>query len=274
MKLQQLMRIRTYWKTGLRAVQEVWTHIREAELLLIASSLAYTSILSIIPVLAVSFSIFQAFGGMNKLLQTIEPVILSNLAEGAGETAMESIRRFIANTHAGAVGVGGLVGLILTSMSMLSSIEKAINRVWRAQINRTAFQKFASYWLIVTLGPLALAVALGAATSADVPLNKLFPSGTSFFLLTVGIFFCLYKWVPNRKVHYLSALIAAFITTISWYIARVGYDFYVRKVVTYNKVYGSLGAIPIILLWIYIIWIIILSGAAISTVIQRRYDLR
>lgn len=244
--------------------------MNKAQLLMVASSLAYTTILSIIPVLAVSFAIFQAFGGIQKLYSILEPVILSYLAEGTGESVIQTLHGFIENIHTGAVGAGGLVGLIFTSMSLLFSAEKAINRVWNADTSRGIFQRIASYWLFITLGPLALSIAVGIATSSNLPLSYLFPTGTGMFFITIAVFFCIYKWVPHVYVQWPFALISATVTAIFWNFARFGYSLYTQNVVSYHAVYGSLGAIPILLLWIYISWVVILGGAALTAALQKR----
>lgn len=251
-------------------VMDTWKQMNQAQLLLVASSLAYTTILSLIPLLAVSFAIFKAFGGMEKLYQTIEPVILANLAEGTSEEVIQRIHGLIDNAHASAVGLGGFFGLLFTSMSMLSSIEKAINRVWQTTFNRGWFERISTYWLFITLGPLTAAALLGFATSSDYPLSSMLPSGAGIFISTIVVFFCVYKWVPHAKVKWQYALTSAIFTSIVWNLARMGYALYTRKVVTYSKIYGSLGAIPILLLWIYIIWVIILTGAALTATLQKR----
>ena len=255
-------------------LKDTYKYLREAQLPLVASSLAYITILSIIPLLAVSFSIFQAFGGLEKLYETIEPLVIQNLAQNSSEEAMAAIRRFITNAHAAAIGTTGLVALIITSMSMLSSIENSINRVWKTPNSRTIFQRIAAYWLIVTMGPLALAIVFGFATSSDFPVSKLVPSGTGSFLIAVSLLFIVYKYVPNRHVNFWPALISATCTAFLWNLARFGYAIYTQKVVSYSKIYGSLGAIPILLLWIYIIWLIILSGVALSAALQKRTEVR
>jgi membrane protein len=265
--------IRSVARTVVLVLRDTRELIQSAQLLMVASSLAYTTILSIIPLLAVSFSIFQAFGGLDKLYATIEPVVINNLAEGSSEEVMVQIRHFIGNIHAGALGAGGMVGLIFTCMSMLFSAEKAINRVWNAPMNRTLFQRVSSYWLLITLGPLAMAFMLGAGISAQIPLTRYLPSGTGGFLLAIGLFFVTYKFVPHRRVHWMPALIAAWVTAVAWNVARLGYAVYTSKVLTYSKIYGSLGAVPILLLWIYIIWVVILSGAALGAALQKRAEL-
>jgi len=252
-------------------IQDTLKRGREAELPVSASSLAYTTILSVIPLIAVSFSIFKAFGGLENLYGTIEPFVFENLAEGSDEKTLETIRSFIGNIHAGSLGVGGLVGLLFTSMSMLSSIEKSINRIWKAPLTRSLFQRITLYWFFITLGPLGLAVAIGAATSLDLPLSKFLPSGTPFFFILVAVFYGMYRYVPHRRVHWKSALISATGAAFVWLIAKMGYGIYVRKVVSYDRIYGSLGAIPILLVWIYLAWLVVLTGAAVSASLQHRF---
>jgi membrane protein len=245
--------------------------IKETDTPRAASALAYTTILSIIPLLAVSFSIFKAFGGLDKLYGAIEPFIFENLAEGSDEKTLEMLRSFVGNIHAGTLGAGGMLGLLLTSMSMLSSIEKSINKVWQVPIRKTLFQRVSAYWFFITLGPLALSMAIGTATALDVPMKKYLPSGLPFFAILIAIFYGMYKYVPHRRVHWKAAMVSAFLTSLSWVAAKMVYGIYVRKVVTYSKIYGSLGAIPIFLLWIYVAWLVILSGAALSSSLQSHF---
>lgn len=251
--------------------------IQEAELTLTASSLAYTTLLSMIPLMAVSFSIFKAFGGLDKLYGMIEPFIFENLAEGSDEKTLDTIRSFIGNIHAGALGIGGFLGLIVTSMATLSSIERSINRVWKIQTRRALFHRVATYWFFITLGPLALALLVGGATSLGVSSASdgaavAIPSGWLFVPILFGIFFGMYKWIPHRNVHVRPALVAAAATTLIWTVAKLIYSFYVTHVVKYAKVYGALGAIPILLIWIYVGWLVVLAGAALSAALQKRLE--
>ena len=257
------------WKVLHQIIQDTLQQFKRAQLLMIASSLAYTTILSIIPLLAVSFAVFQAFGGMQKVYGVIEPLILSNLAEGTGHEVVDFMRSFIANIHTGVLGLTGFIGLIVTTMSLLLSIEKAINKVWETQISRHLFHRIAIYWFIITIGPLALSIAVGLATSQNVPIWKIFPQGSGLYIIAVGIFYSIYKWTPQTQVNWRSALISSVITAIVWNVARSCYSLYTSQVLTYHKIYGSLGAIPIVLLWIYILWIIVLSGVALSVALQK-----
>lgn len=246
--------------------------MQDAQLLLVASSLAYTTILAIVPVLAVAFSIFKSFGGLDTLYSTIEPLILENLAKGSGEQAMETLRGFVGNIHAGKLGATGMIGLIFTTMSMFSSAERAINDVWKVKVTRSIFSRVTSYWFFISLGPLAASFALGATSSKNLALAQFFPKGTMGLFTAIAIFFIVYKWTPNRNVKWHAALVPAILTALLWHSARWGYSVYTSQVVTYHKIYGSLGAIPIILLWIYIVWVIVLAGAAFSATLQNQFD--
>ncbi len=268
-RLASVQRLRE--KKFTKFIEEFIDVLDESQVLMTASSLAYTTLLSIIPLLVVSFAVFQAFGGMDKLLEIIQPMIVENLTQGASEEAIQTVHKLIGNVHTGAVGAGGLIGLLVTSMGLLTSCEKAINKIWKAPMSRTFFTRIASYWFFITLGPVTFSVFIGFfSTGASGSFDKILPSGTGTFALSGILFSLVYKFVPSVKVRWAPAIIAALYTACLWTLARAGYAFYAKHVVSYNKLYGSLGAIPIILVWIYINWIVVLSGAALSALIQRR----
>ena len=257
--------LRIFWRI-LRSTAE---QMQKAQLLMVASSLAYTTILSIIPILAVIFSIFQAFGGMQKLYDILDPFILANLADDTSEEVVEALHRFIDNAHAGVVGAGGMIGLIFTSMSMLFSIEKAVNLTWHVTMHRRFLQRLSTFWMLITLGPLALSVLLGIATSTPIPFRNFLPNGAGMLFLNVALFFCLYKFAPHIRVKTRYALISALIMAPLWNLVRIGYVLYTKNVLTYHTVYGSLSAIPLLLIWIYLMWVIVLTGAALTAVLQK-----
>ena len=257
--------------TGIKgAALETFRLMRETQLPLVASSLAYTTILSIIPVLAVSFAVFHAFGGLDRLLDTLEPFILSNLATGTGDEVTQALHNFIGNAHANAIGAGGLIGLVVTTMMMLSSAERAINKIWGVTRERSLLQRFSAYWMFITLGPMALAVAVGLATSRSAPAARFLPGGAGVFILAAAILFCIYQWVPFHPVNWRCSLFSATMTSLCWEAAGFGYKIYTKKAISYDKIYGSLSAVPTLLLWIYIMWLITLSGAALTAALHKR----
>lgn len=274
MDLSIQKQLKPAWIKLNQVMSDTFKHIQESQLPMTASSLAYTTILSVIPLLAVSFSIFKAFGGMDQLFAIIEPLVLQNLAQGSGDDVVKNIRQFIGNIHAGTLGASGFVGLIITSMSLLFSIEKTVNKLWNTGVERHWFNRVAIYWLIITVGPLALSLLIGYATSHVSEIGNYLPSGTGIFFIFFGFFTALNKWIPNRRVHWIPATTAGFVTALVWVLAKAGYGWYNQKVITYNKIYGSLGAIPIFLVWIYVCWLVTLAGSAFAAVMQKRLDLR
>lgn len=246
--------------------------INDAQLFMTAASLAYTTILSIIPVLALSFVIFRAFGGLEKLYATLEPFILSNLSQGTSEDVMLKMKGFINNVSIGTISAGGFVGLVFTSMSLMLNIENSFNRIWKVENTRSWFHRIASYWLFITLGPLAVSIALGIATTSRLPLSNLLPSWSGAFALAACILTLTYKYVPNTRVRAKYAFISGFWTAIVWGLSRVGYELYIEKFASYNKIYGSLAAVPILLFWIYLMWLMVLAGAALTATLQKRLE--
>lgn len=253
-------------------VTDTYKQVQETQLMLVASSLAYTTILSIVPMMAVSFAVFQQIGGLDKLYVHVQPLIIGNLAEGTSDDAMAKIQEIIQNVHGGAVGATGFVALLFTSMTMFWSADRAINRVWSTVNTRHWFYRLSSYWAFLSFGPLSLAFIIAYKTSNEMSLGNILPAGAGAFFLQVVFFFAVYSLVPHRRVNFVPALSSAVFTTTCWTLARVGYGFYTSNVVSYSKIYGSLGAIPIILLWIWINWLIILMGAALGAALQKHMD--
>jgi membrane protein len=253
-------------------LKDIQFAVNDAQLFITASSLAYTTILSLIPVLALSFVIFRAFGGLEKLYDTLEPFILSNLSEGTSEDVMQKIRGFINNVSVGTIGAGGFLGLVFTSMSLMLNIENTFNRIWKVNNTRSWFHRIASYWLFITLGPLALSIGLGIATSEKLPLTKLLPTWSGGFVLAACLLTLVYKFVPNTMVRWKFAFISGFWSAVVWNLTRVGFNLYVDRFASYNKIYGSVAAVPILLFWIYLIWLMILAGAALCATLQKRLD--
>jgi membrane protein len=271
-----MMLSRNLIKSGLyktkRILVDTQRIVNEAQLFNTASSMAYTTILSMIPVLALSFVVFRAFGGLDKLYSTLEPTILSYLSQGTSQDVMQKIHGFVSNVHASTLGAGGFLGIVFTSMSLMYNIENTFNRIWKVQKRRPLFHRFASYWLFITLGPLALSIGLGIATSSNLPWSKIVPNGTGVFVLVACLLTAIYKYVPNTPVKFKFALISGFWTAVVFNFTRLAYNLYIDKYASYNKIYGSLAAIPILLFWIYLLWLIVLGGAAFTATMQRRLD--
>ena len=247
----------------------VWRQLRASDVQILAGSLAYTTVISLVPLLAVSLSVFSAYGGLEILLKKIEPFILQNLVEASGAEISRGIRRSIERVHSGALGATGAFFLFLVSTKLFHDMETAIHRVWQIPSNRWFVQKLVIYWTTMFLGPIILAVALGVMTSKDLGWIGVFSKGTIIATLEFFALLAIYKFVPSCKVRWKSAIFSAVLATAAVRLAQLFYSQITRNILSYNKIYGSLASIPIFLLWILVLWYICLIGVGICAALDR-----
>jgi len=246
----------------------------EHKLLVRSTALAYTTLLSIVPLLAVSFSLFKAFGGLEGAMGKIQTFIISNLTPGTGENITQYLDQFISRYHSGAVGGIGFLALLLTVIALLTSIERAFNEIWGIQKNRSFIRRVTSYWALITIGPvlLGLSITITASLQASgIVQGVLGSSGLDRFLVgklpylvTFFLFSTLYLIMPNTKVTVKSAAIGGVVGAFLWEIAKWGYTLYAANMITDSKIYGSLAALPLFLVWLYYSWIVVLIGAEVA----------
>jgi membrane protein len=269
MKKKALEKALRKWMTDYALA--AWERIADSHLLTFASSLAFTTILQIIPLLALSFAVFQAFGGIEKLGDELKPFILNNLAQGTSDDVVAKLDGFLNNAHARALGVTGFVGGIVTGISLLSSVDYAINSAWDRKITRGWPKRIGYYLVILLIGPMAAAVALGALSSLNFGHLHLVPTNTGLYLIWVTALTGIYKFVPCCPVRWTYALLTSAIVSAVWNCARLGYGLYLRDSMIYHQIYGGVAAVPILLIWVYITWVIILGGAVFTSLLQKRH---
>lgn len=239
-----------------------------------AAALTYISLLSLVPLLAVVFSIFKGLGGFKSFEDRLKPFLYQNLAAGAQETVRDYIEKFVENVNAGAIGGIGIVFLVFTVVSLLENIEMAFNDIWGLKKDRSLFQRFVTYWSMITVGPILLgaSLTLTASLQSNAFVAKLIESSPHShrllslapILLTWTGFTLLYIIMPNTKVRFSPALIGAVIAGSIWELAKYGYTYFTAKAFQYHAIYGSLGTVPIFLLWLYLTWLIVLFGARVA----------
>jgi membrane protein len=240
-----------------------------------AMGLVYTTLLSIVPLLAVSFSMLKGFGVHNQL----EPALISIL-EPLGEKGIqlgEQIISFVDNMSVGVLGSVGLIFLIFTVLSLVKKIESAFNHTWRIKVTRNIFQRFSNYLSVILIGPLLLFTGAGltASFNSSTFTNKLIsiePFGTILlffgeltpYLLTIITFTLIYDLIPNTKVRFKSALYGAVIATIMWKAAGSLFTMFIVNSTSYTAIYSGFAILVIFMIWIYVNWLIVLTGATIS----------
>ncbi|MDR0965877.1 MAG: YihY family inner membrane protein [Myxococcales bacterium] len=237
-----------------------------------SAALTYISLLSLVPLLAVAFAIIKAIG-QEDLREKIRELIFTNLVPGTAEQIGTYLDNFIARASSGALGSLGGFFLIVSALTLLNNIELSLNEIWGVQRRRSLLRQAIMYWCAITLGPILVSISLVMSSAVRAQIEQIIYVPRVLFTLvplgvTILVFSLLYIVVPNARVRTFPALIAAFITGVAWEIAKYGYALYALRSISYNAIYGSLGAIPLFLLWIYVSWFIFLTGARLGFALQ------
>ena len=256
---------------SLRAVVVVAGGLRTEPITLRAAALTYLTVLSLVPLLAVVFSIFQAVVGTHTLQNELQAFVLSNLAVGSRASFQHYISQYVRRATGATLGGVGFVLLVASSVSLLMNVEAAFNHIFRAPRKRPLALRFGIYWCLLTLGPILLSLSLAGTALVGAralgPLRQvagyLLP-----LLVTVGGFTLLYLILPAVPVKRRAALVGAAVAGTLWEVAKVVYAYVSAHSVRRDAIYGSISAVPTFLLWTYLSWIIVLFGARVAYAAQ------
>jgi membrane protein len=231
--------------------------------LLRASALTYTVALSIVPILALAFSVVKGFGGADRLRPLVEQYL------GLGSSSSQ-IMGYVENVNAAALGSAGGAFLLLTVISTMGTVEAALNTIFNVPQSRSYFRKFSDYLSVLFTVPLLMVAALGVTAMFSVRMSQ-FPFVTQLlpYLFVWAGFFFLFVFFPYTKVKYVPALIGSFVTAVLFQLAQWGYVRFQVGVANYRAIYGAMATLPIFLVWIYIAWAVILFGAELTAAVQR-----
>jgi membrane protein len=215
--------------------------------------------------------VFSLFIDIKKLSLEFKIFLIKHLAAGAGSAVGKHIDVFLSKIQFKTLGYVGFLVLLLVALLLLASIEDAINRIWAIQKRKALWKRFLIYNLILFIGPVSVSLSLATTTI----FTKFFPQfvvkANMWVILINTLFVTLtYKIFPNKKVSWWAALVAGFLVAITCETAKWGYTAYVTKLLFVNKIYGSVAAMPLLLIWLYLNWLIFLGGALLSFMIQHR----
>ncbi len=277
--VEQLSRAQQWAVQFVRLVIVVARDLADGQLTLRAMGLVYTTLLSIVPLLAISFSVLKAFGVHNQ----VEPMLLSFL-EPLGEKGVEISSRildFIENMNVGVLGSVGLALLLYTAVSLVHKVEEAFNFIWHVSRGRSIGERFSRYISALLVGPLLIFAALGVTAAAmslavvrealqieaigwlALQAGRLLP-----YALIVGAFTFLYIFIPNTRVRVTAALVGGLIAGVVWQTAGWGFAQFVVASTRYAAIYSSFAIMILFMLWLYLSWLILLFGSSVSFYMQ------
>ncbi|MCR6632932.1 MAG: YihY family inner membrane protein [Magnetospirillum sp.] len=234
-----------------------------------AAALSYTSLLSLVPLLAIALAMLAAFPAFDPIRRELMSMAFQNLVPAIGSVVQDQVNRFIAN--AGRLTAAGVVGLGFTAVMLLVTIEGSFNMIFRVARERSVLSKVLVYWTGVTLGPLLIGSALSLQgymtavsrweyTQAVSPVLAL----PVPFLLTVLAFTGLFAAIPNRRVRLRDALVGAAVAAVLFSVLRWGFGIYIISSKAYTSIYGAVAAVPIFLFWMFLCWAVVLVGAEVT----------
>ena len=266
---------RSPWRHFLQIVVMVGRDLMGGMITLHAMSLVYTTLLSMVPLLAVSISVLKGFGVHGQL----EPALV-NLLAPLGEQSAEISARiigFVENMQIGVLGALGLVMLIYTAISLIQKIESAFNHTWRLLSSRSLMQRFSDYLSVIMVGPVLVFSAVGITASlgsnqvVDMLQTLPFMSDLLYllgkvlpFLLVIVAFTFIYMLVPNTRVRIRSALYGAVIAGVLWQTSGILFTSFIGGSGKYTAIYSGFAVLLVFMIWLYLSWVILLVGASIS----------
>jgi membrane protein len=273
--INSLGRFRAFIIKSLRLLYITIRDFSEGQLTLRAMSLVYTTLLSLIPLLAISFSVLKAFGVHNQIAP-----FLSNLLVPFGpekEEIIEKIIQFVENTKVGVLGTIGLVMLIYTVISLIQKIEDSLNYIWKVSTPRSFARRFSDYMSVIIIAPVLIFIAISFTayvmnTSIVQKLIYIRPLGSFLYFagkLVPYIFVCaafafIYKFIPNTKVRFSSALVGGIFAGVLWQTIGWGFASFIASSKQYSAIYSGFAIVILFMIWLYYSWLIILIGAEVS----------
>jgi membrane protein len=275
--LAALAAIRSFASFVARVVRRVWA----AGIGRVAASLAFTTLLGLVPLFTVAFAYVARFPLFQSWLDALEPTLLKFLLPGSSAT----VRHYLAEFTARAADLQGIgtAFVVITAVLLVADVESEINAIWGVSVARSLARRA----IVYTLGFITVPVSIGAAVyftswaiehSVDaVPIaSEALPFLARPVAFGIGtlVLTLIYALVPARRVPWRAALIAGLLAAIAFEVAKAGFTFYITHFSTYQLVYGALAALPVFLIWLYLSWIILLVGAAVSATLAEPGDSR
>lgn len=250
----------------------LWQRFQADGCTAIAAGLSYTSLLSMVPLMAIALAMFAAFPAFASLRGELIGVLANNLAPDLADMATTHLQGFV--DKAGQASAAGIIGIVVTAFLLINNIQVAFDRVWGITSQKNRLHRFPIYWVLLTLGPILFGASLSISTyvfsmagSADfyvLSTGVKVLTGFLPFLFEVLGFSLFYRLMPTRPVRMRDAVSGALMAALLFEILKGGFGLYLRYFGGYQVIYGALATIPIFLVWTYLVWVTVLIGAEIA----------
>ncbi len=236
----------------------------------IASSLTFTSLLSIVPIVTVALTVITAFPVFGEMTAALEMFLLENMMPASADVIATYTQQFTQN--AAKLTAVGIVFLFVTSVMLLLTIDRAFNDIWRVKRSRSIVSRIFVYWTLITVGPVLIGASLSITSwlvghavglVRDVPGVSVAVLTIVPVLLTSVALSLLYAAMPNRRIRVQDAMIGGVLGGAAFEIMKRGFGLYIAQFPTYTLVYGAFATVPIFLLWIYTSWLVVIFGAVV-----------
>lgn len=267
------------WRHFLSFFHYLRKRVKQSQFQVVAGYLSYVSLMSLVPLMVVALSVATAFPIFADIHQGVEQFVFDNFVPTASDVVQQYLSAFVNN--ASKMSAIALSFIFVAALLLISAIDKAFNNIWQVTKKRRVITSFSMYWMILTLGPLLVGASI-AITSYLVSLVSLgvddsFGITSLFFRLlpllsSLAAFVLLYMLVPNTTVPLKYALSGALFAAIFFEFAKKAFAVYLTAFPSYQAIYGALAIVPILFLWVYLSWLIVLGGALITVSLQE-YEL-
>lgn len=257
----QALRVFPWRETGRTLLER----FREDRLGNTASSLTFTTVISLVPLFTVALAVFSAFPMFGKLQVGLQQWLAASLIpDPIAKQVLNYLTMFAGKANR--LGAAGFAFLLVAAISLVLTMDRTFNAIWRVRRTRPLAQRVLVYWAVLTLGPVLLAgsIALTTYVVAALPAALRFVLDSLEFVAAVLAAAALYYYVPNTAVRWRHALVGGLFVAVGLELAKRGLLAYLKAVPSFSAIYGAFSAVPILLLWIYLLWVVLLLGAVIA----------
>ncbi|MDN5937545.1 MAG: YihY/virulence factor BrkB family protein [Salinisphaera sp.] len=278
-RIEQLPRLQRWAVTAARLAYVLVRDLFDGQLTMRAMGLVYTSLLSLVPLLALSFSLLKAFG-IDSVLRPVLLRFLAPLGSGANKIA-DTVMGFVANVDVGVLGALGLGLLLYGVISLIQKVEDGCNYIWQVRRPRNLSRRFSEYLSVLIVGPLIVltAISLTASVTSNAAVQwiaSIEPFGTTlllagkllpWFLYAAGFTF-LFMFMPNTRVRLAPAFAGGVFSGVLWQTASLGFATFAGHATNVNAIYSSFALLIFLLIWLYVTWLILLLGCRVAFLLQ------